>query len=138
MRGDPIPENYNVARYCGNSTLDENGDPSSSSFSLRKGETYLSVTCLELAGGDSTLDQLNNVRISLSQNLNLGANACLAILGVEFLIKHVLSESSDQRRLSVLHEPPPEPHCGIHNIKEDDMLVEALLAECVSVIHPAK
>ena len=137
MRGDPIHGSNTIARYCPFNSLDESGKPTSSSFSLRKDEPYLSANSLELAGGESLLQQLDRVRIDLETVLQLGAQARIATLNVDTVLEHVFEDSEDQRRLKVLHEPPPDSHCGIHNTREDDLLVEVLISECVNGIYPA-
>lgn len=138
MKGDHISGSNTIARYCPFSSLDESGNPTSSSFSLRKKERFLSVNSLQLAGGDSLWQQLSQVRLDLESVLQLGAQARLATLHVETTLEHVLENSVDQRQLDVLHEPPPHSHCGIYNTHEDDLDVEILISECVNGHYPAR
>lgn len=138
MNGDPISGGHTIVRYCRYETLDEDGYPTSSSFSLRPTESYLSVNCLQLTDRDETQHQLDQVRIDLQIDLALGAQASLATLIVETVVHNVLENTPDSRELSVLHEPPPDSHCGVYNMREDDIDVEDLIAECILAVYPAR
>lgn len=138
MANNPISRDHTLVRYCPFSSLNEAGEPTSSSFSLRQNEQYLSVNCLQLTGEIDLHRQLSAARNDLQLGLSLGAQACLATLGVDNVIEHVYRNTWDQRELAVLHEPPPHSHGGIHNMRMDDLEVEDLIAECVQAVYPAR
>ena len=47
MKGDHLPANDHVVRYCAGSKLAEDGTPLAAAFFLRRNEKYLSVEWLE-------------------------------------------------------------------------------------------
>ncbi len=143
MKGDPIPASDHVVHYCSFTQLDDEGNPSGVAFRLkvRDGtlEDYLSVDWLEYFEEEPQTAKIEALRNVLRNFLNLGAQAKLAVLKVETLIKTV-SEQIPGRALTVQHEPLPQREChsGIYGLGEDDDVVADLIASLVAETHPAR
>ena len=143
MKGEKIPDEHHVARYCGFTTLDEDRMVSASAFMLKKGESELSVNWLEnLAKPDrqGEIATLRRVYSSKPKPLKVGAQAKIAVLNVGKTCRWVFERSPDRRKLSILHDPEvgDESHSGIYNLRfeEDDVIAE-IIAQAVSEDYPA-
>lgn len=120
MKGDRIPDENHIARYC-KPTHVSDGQIQATVFMLRAGEEYLSVNWLEFLNCSSRESEIAELRNIYSQKLTVGARARMAVLNVGEVREKVLTESPDRRNLEVLHDPildnPPlyDPsHSGIY------------------------
>lgn len=134
MKGDKIPDQNHIARYC-KSTQVSDGQIQATAFMLRTGEESLSVNWLEFLNCSSRESEITEIRNIYSAKLNVGVHARIAILNIGEVRKKVLAESPDRRNLEVLHDPAPEmndpSHSGIYNLKQDDELIAELILETV-------
>ncbi len=139
MKGDKIPEEDNIARYCRPMQVSD-GQIQAAAFMLRPGEESLSVNWLEFlnrSGRDSEIAELRRI---YAATLSVGARAKIAILNVGQVREKVLTESPDKRELEVLHDPllDDPSHSGIYNLKQDDELIAELILEVVCEGYSAR
>lgn len=136
MRGDPLPDQDHISRYCRPKTLQEDGQPSRTSFMLRPNEELLSVNWLEYFDLRDRQVQITQVRQVI--RLTLQATAKIAVLNVGGILDRVHRNSD--RVLAVLHEPELDDpsHSGIHGYRHEDDLVADLVAEEVRETYPAR
>ena len=136
MRGNPVPEQDHISRYCKPKTLTEDGEPSWASFMLKPDEGYLSVNWLEYFGDIGRAEQLAEIRRHIS--LSLASSGKLAILNVKKTLEYV--SDSGMANLSILHEPTSRDpsHSGIHGYTYEDDLIAGLLTEVVQENNPAQ
>lgn len=143
MKGDPLPEEDRVVRYLSATLLIDGEFADGAGFCLWRGETGLSVNWLEvLASGGA--DPLSEVR-RLSR-LRLRKSGRFAELRVGDVLRTVNEELDSLR---ILHDPleaaegfAADPsHSQIAGLPPADtdeaMLVGDMIAECVTVMHPA-
>lgn len=142
MKGDPVPDQHHISRYCPRTRLSENGDVTAACFQLRPQDAYLSVNWLEFLHLPSRNREISEIRRVLASKLSVAASALIAVLKVEEVRAHVRQESPDNRDLRVLHEPDEEhddpSHAGIFNLRPEDDLVAELIAEKVRETHEAR
>lgn len=129
MRGDRLPNQDHISRYCRPKTLQEDGQPSRTSFMLRPNEEFLSVNWLEYFDLRDRQAQITQVRQVI--RLTLQATAKIAVLNIGGILDRVHRNSD--RVLAVLHEPEQDDpsHSGIHGYRHEDDLVADLIAEQV-------
>jgi len=137
MKGDPLPDQDHVARYCKPKTAPD-GQPTGASFMLRPDEEFLSVNWLECFNRLDRQAQITQLRQNIV--LKLAKAGKFAVLNVGETLEYVHT-NSDNKTLAVLHEPMPEDasHSGIHRYgygHEKDLVAD-LIAETVQEIHPA-
>lgn len=137
MKGDPIPDQDHISRYCSAMHCTENGQVTGTAFQLRQIEDYLSVNWLEFFHLADRKEEIREVRKAL--RLKLGAKAKIAVLNVGKTISYVRTQSPDARNLSMLHEPEEDDpsHSGIYGF-HDDHLIADLIAEMVQETYPAR
>lgn len=139
MTGESLPCEDHIARYCGYTTLSEDGKVSSTAFRLRKDkEQYLSVQWLECLQQSDRLSEIRDLRrILSSNNFKLGPKGKIAVLNVGSVCDYV--EACSQFKIRVLHEPKAgDPsHSGIHDTIQDERLISELIAEKVIETYPA-
>ena len=146
MKGETIPDQHHIARYCKPMTI-EDGQIQASAFMLRKDEESLSVNWLEFfncPNRESEVVELRNVYASKFDRV--GSSAKIAILNVGEVCEKVLIESPDGRNLEVRHDPQTikgvdDPsHGGIYNLKQDDdlIVIAELILETVQETYPAR
>ena len=145
MRGDQVPDNDHIARYCGGANVHEDGSIDGSAFRLRERpdgwEEYLSVNWLEYLEAADRRRQIEKLRqVFRNKPFKLGAKAKFAIHEVEDLCEYIRNKSPDRRNLRVLHDPFPDDcsHCGVFGLKSGDDLIADLIAEVVREIYPAR
>ena len=138
MKGDPIPDQDHISRYCSAMHCPENGQVTGTAFQLRQIEECLSVNWLEFFHLADRQEEIREVRKVL--RLKLGAKAKIAVLNVGETIKYVRTQSPDARNLSMLHEPEEDDpsHSGIYGFQYDDHLIADLIAEMVQETYPAR
>lgn len=142
MKEDPIPDSDHISRYCKSTSIDR-GRINGAAFFPRDGEEYLSVNWLEFFKCPNREEQIGEIRNVLGMKLNLTSKAKIAVLNVGDLKEYVYSESEDNRKLDVKHNPifgsPPDPsHSGIYNLGPDDAIIADLIADIVQEDYPAK
>ena len=138
MKGDPIPDQDHISRYCSAMHCTENGQVTGTAFQLRQIEECLSVNWLEFFHLADRQEEIREVRKVL--RLKLGAKAKIAVLNVGETISYVRTQSPDARNLSMLHEPEEDDpsHSGIYGFQYDDHLIADLIAEMVEETYPAR
>ena len=138
MKGDPIPDQDHISRYCSAMHCTENGQVTGTAFQLRQIEECLSVNWLEFFHLADRQEEIREVRKVL--RLKHGAKAKIAVLNVGETIKYVRTQSPDARNLSMLHEPEEDDpsHSGIYGFQYDDHLIADLIAEMVQETYPAR
>jgi hypothetical protein len=140
MKGDSLPEQDHISRYCSAIHCTENGKVTGTAFQLRQRDDYLSVNWLEFLRLNHRQEEIGVIREILRSKLTLGSKAKIAILNIGEIIKYVRSNSLDSRKLSILHEPENNDpsHSGIYGYGYDDQLIADLIAETIQEIHPAR
>jgi len=138
MKGDPVPDQDHICRYCSAMRCTENGQVTGTAFQPRQIEKYLSVNWLEFFHLANRQEEIREVRKIL--RLKLGAKAKIAVLNVGETISYVRTQSIDARNLSMLHEPEEDDpsHSGIYGLQYDDYLIADLIAEMVQETYPAR
>ncbi len=137
MKGDLLPDQDHICRYCSATKFTENGLITGAAFQLRPSDKYLSVNWLEFFQLTDRQEQIREVRKVL--RLTLGAKAKLAVLNVEAIVNFVHTQSPDARKLRVLHEPEENDpsHSVIYRFGYDDHLIADLIAETVQEFYSA-
>lgn len=142
MKGDLVPDQDHISRYCPATKCTEEGKVLATAFMLKKAdEEYLSVNWLEFLRLPSQDEEINEIRRVLGTKLDLGGRARIALLNVGELIEQVFGKSNDERRLSVKHEPlnNDPSHSGVYGmVFKDDPLIPKLIAETVQETYPAR
>jgi len=140
MKGDTIPDQHHVARFCDNKHID-GGFIQATAFMLRSGEESLSVNWLEFLNCSCRESEIDELRKTYSRKLKLGMKAKIAVLTVGEVREKMLRESTDRRNLKVLHDPETNDpsRSGIYNLRHDDEIIIAeLILETVQETYPAR
>lgn len=145
MKGDQIPDQDHVARYCSYQKLAE-GLPQPTAFMLRRDrsgcppEESLSVNWLENLECPDRISEIAEIRRIYRETFNVGAQAKIAVLNVGEVREKVQTESPDRRILEVYHDPKPNDpsHSGIYHLRQDDHVIAELIAEIVRGTYPAR
>ena len=143
MKGEKIPDQHHIARYC-RPWQAPDGQIQATAFFLREGEECLSVNWLEFLNcpnRESEIAELRNIYFAKLDRVAAGAK--IAVLNVGEVCHKVLTESPDRRNLEILHDPQSgtvnDPsHSGIYNLKHDDELIAELILETVRETYPAR
>jgi len=140
MKGDPIPDQDHISRYCSATRCTEKGQVTGVAFQLRPTDEHLSVNWLEFLQLANRQEEISEVRRILSSKLGLGAEAKIAVLNVGEILNYVRIQSPDRRNLSVLHDPKEDDpsHSGICGYQYEDHLIADLIAEIVQTTYPAR
>jgi hypothetical protein len=134
MKGDMIPDPHHISRYCGGSTVQEDGRVGPSAFILRTQDEYLSVNWLENLDPEKRDKQLQELRSIFKNTLNVRATAKIAVLNVGRMRTHVRDLTEDKRDLQVKHEPiinDDDSHCGIYNLRDNNELIAELISQSI-------
>lgn len=136
MKGDNLPLQDHICRYCKGSTIGENGRINGAAFQLRPEEESLSVNWLEFL---RLANREHEIREVLSSKLKLTASAKIAVLNVGEVINYVHTESPDSRFLKISHDPGinDPSHSGVYGYQYEDKLIADLIAEVAHEVHPA-
>ena len=143
MKGDKIPGQNNVARFC-RPWQAPDGHVEATAFMVRPDESSLSVNWLEFLKCSNREKEIAELRKIYSLKFTVGSRARIAILNVGEVCEKVLKESPDGRNLEILHDPEftekysDQSHSGIYNLRYDDELIAELLLETVREAHPAR
>jgi len=140
MKGDLIPEQHHISRYCSATKCTENGEITGAAFLLRPTDRLLSVNWLQSFHLASRQEEINEVRRILNLKLRLGVKAKIAVLNVGEVLNYVHIQSPDSRNLIVLHDPEENDpsHTGIYGYRYEDHLIADLIAEVVQTTYPAR
>ena len=92
MRGDQLPYQDHISRYCAPKTLAD-GQPTGTSFMLRQDEEYLSVNWLEYFGHIGMSAQINQIREHIE--LSLASSGLFAVLNIGETIDYIQSNSEN-------------------------------------------
>jgi len=135
MKGDPLPDQDHISRYCATKNAPD-GKPTGASFMLGQDEEFLSVNWMEHFGDIGQDAQINKIREYIE--LSLAASGLFAVLNVGAILDQVQRNSEIQ--LAVLHEPTQgDPsHSGVHGYRYEDDLIADLIAEIVIEIYPSR
>lgn len=142
MKGDPVPDDHHVSRYCSKTKLTESGAVTGSAFQLAPDQKYLSVNWLEFLNLPKRQDEIAEIRKVLSsKGLTLRKSGKIAVLLVGEVIQYVRTEAPDSRTLKILHEPETNDpsHSGIFGLSlgsEDDLIAD-LIAQTVNDSYSA-
>lgn len=140
MKGDKIPNQNHVARYCSPMHVPD-GEIQATAFMLRQVDTSLSVNWLEYFKCSSRAGEIDELRKAYAaKNLIVKAAGRIAVLNVGEVRNEVLTESPDSRNLEILHDPlENDPsHSGIYNLRNDDELIAELILETILKTYPAR
>lgn len=135
MKGDPLPDNDHISRYCAPKTALD-GQPTGASFMIRKGEEFLSVNWMDHFGAADQKVQIAKIREHIE--LSLAKFGLFAVLNVGRVIDQV--QRFGEKQLAILHEPTQgDPsHSGVYGYRHEDLLVAELIAEMVIEIYPSR
>ena len=147
MKGDQIPDQDHIARYCSFSRLSDDGQPEPTAFMLKPAkpaeppEESLSVNWLEYLECPGRISKIAEIRRIYRETFDVGAQAKIAILNVGEVCDKVRTESPDRRILQVHHDPivPKDPsHSGIYNLRQNDSVIAELIADTVLESYSAR
>jgi len=140
MKGDPVPTEDHISRYCSPSKCTEEGEVTGTAFQFSMPHEYLSVNWLEYLQQANRQDEIQEVRRVLSSKLTLSSKGKIAVLNVGDIINNVFKNSPDHKILNISHEPEENDpsHSGIYGFKHDDLLISYLIAEVILEAHPAQ
>jgi len=132
MKGDKIPDQDHITRYCKPSQAPD-GNIQPSAFMLRVNEESLSVNWLGYLNCINRESEIAAVREIYKAKFKVGATAKIVVLNVGEVRQKVLNETPDRRNLDVLHDPLTDDasHSGIYNLKQDNELIAELILETV-------
>ncbi|MBN2286959.1 MAG: hypothetical protein JXI43_10960 [Tissierellales bacterium] len=142
MKGDSVPDNNHITRFCFRKHIsDEQIQPSA--FLLRESEEYLSVNWLEYLNCACREQEINKIRSIYKSNLTIKPRDKIALFNVGRVKYEVFNKSEDNRKLEILHNPivnsniNDPSHCGIYNLYQDDMMIAQLIRETIDEIYSA-
>lgn len=140
MKGQKIPDEHHVARYCKASQC-QDGQIQAPAFHPRMDEESLSVNWMEFLNcpnRESEIAQLRNIYSVKFKRVAAGAK--IAVLNVGDVRKKVFAESQDRRDLKLLHDPEVNDpsHSVIDNLKPDYELIAELILQTVREDYPAR
>ena len=142
MNGDVIPDQHNVARYCGPQHVDD-GLILGSAFLLKENEdSGLSVNWLEMLACNNRHREIAELRkIYDVKALGVGQkarrDAKIVVMNVGEARQKVL-ESEARRSLSVLHHPliDDPSHSGIHNLRPHNEMIAEIILQAIRETYP--
>jgi len=135
MKGDSLPNNDHIARYCAPASLSEEGHPTGASFMPRRVDRCLSVNWMEYFGGSNRKKQIKKIRKDIP--LTLKKRGVFAVLNVGNA-KNYVRKSKSNKKLDILHEPSDinPSHSGVYGYTHEDLVVADLIAETVEEVLP--
>lgn len=110
MKGDMVPDGYNVTCLCGGSHIREDGTIAATAFKPRHGKSYLSVNWLEFLSLPDRSVEIAEFRRALGANRKIGGMSKLAVLNVREAYVVVLQGGCGRSTITVRHKPEPGPH----------------------------
>ena len=97
MKGDPLPEQDHISRYCFAIHCTENGKVTWTAFQLRQIDDYLSVNWMEYLRLDHRQEEIGEIRKILSSKLTLGAKAKIAVVEADLAERDETSFSANEK-----------------------------------------
>lgn len=139
MKGDAIPDQNHIARYCSPKHIDD-GKIQPTAFMLKQTEESLSVNWLEFLNPKNRQTEIAELRNIYSLKLTVRSRAKIAVLNVGEVREKVLTESPDRRNLRVLHDPEADDlsHSGIYGLRPDAELIAELMLQTVREDYPVR
>ncbi len=135
-----IPDEHHIARYCRPKYLSSQGEITGAAFLLRRerGEQHLSVNYLEFFDSLNRAIAINRVKETI--NLRLQPGSKFAVMNVGNVKKRVSEETTDRRRLEIVHTPSlKDPsHSQISNLDPDNEFIAELIVQTVIEVYSAK
>ncbi|NQU80053.1 MAG: hypothetical protein HQ543_00870 [Bacteroidetes bacterium] len=146
MKGDQIPDQDHIARYCSYKRLSDDGQPQSAAFMLkperpgRLAEESLSVNWLKNLECPDRISEIAEIQRIYRETFDVGVQAKIAVLNVGEVREKVQTESPDRRILEVLHDPKQNDpsHSEIYNLRQNDQVIAELIAETVRETYSAR
>ena len=136
--------NHNVARYCSQRRMGDDGLPLEAAFFLRDNEDYLSTNWLEHFDPSDRAPQLAGVRQSLiDKGRTVSRNAFFAVLNVGVSVAYCKGKLGLDIRFTVLGETHDPSHAGIFGTRlsteKECADAAGALAKCVAQheVYPA-
>lgn len=128
MKGDLLPDEDHIARYCSPTRVEE-GLPAVAAFEIDKKHDYLSVNWLEYWGPSDVGSALGRIREDV--DLKLSRDGVFAVLNVAVVTDTV--ERVTEKPSVVKHKPTgrSESHAGVYGYSQSDLEVAAELAMIV-------
>ena len=129
-----ILDEFDCARLVKATQQRDDGEVDGAAFAVRRGESHLSLNCLNLiCGGHDT--RIEHLREILRSKLNIKRTSLLAILNVGKTKEAVRGQAT----LEFVHEPEPDDktHCGLYGLEYGDELVQDLVAQSVIEVTSA-
>jgi len=137
MKGDHLPADNHISRYCKFTTLsEETGQPLGTAFMPRPNkDKFLSVNWLEYFGDIGIEAQLTEIRTHI--NLKIKKSGRFSVLEVGNTLEYV--NKNNDKEICITHEPSngDPSHSGIRGYSHEDEMVGDLIAETVNSVHPA-
>ncbi len=140
MKGQKIPDEHHVARYCKPSQC-QDGEIQATAFLLRMNEESLSVNWMEFLNCPNRESEIAQLRSIYSAKFtHVSARAKIAVLNVGDVRKKVFAESQDRRDLKFLHDPEVDDpsHSMVYNLKPDFELIAELILQTAPENYPAR
>ena len=137
MKGDHVPDNDHVLRYCGASKVGTDNLPMPAAFYPRSGETHLSVNWLEFLDAEARSAAIRQVRECLcNKGFGIGAGAKFVSLEVG-AIKEKLDELPNGCS-AVTHQPCEDDpsHSGIFGVPAEGAEMLAAAAVVCMLVSP--
>jgi DNA polymerase III delta prime subunit len=144
VKGDPIPDEDHVTRFCQRSRISKNGIPQATAFMLRENEIGLSVNWLEIFALSNRQEEINRIRqVYATYMKKIRPDEKITVLNVGTFKRKVQQETEDNRALMVISDPtnlndPIDSHCEILNMRPNQEIIAELIRETILEIYPAK
>ena len=132
MRGENVPDEDHVSRYCGAGKLGTDNLPMPAAFYPRKGESYLSVNWLEILDPEDRGAAIRQVRECLLNNgFGIGRGAKFVSLEVGAIKANLGALSNGNSEVTHQSCEDNPSHSGIFGIPQ---AAETLAAAALSVL----
>lgn len=114
----------------------QDGGIDGDAFALRRGETYVSLNCLDLFEVGDREEQLRLLRGVLRRKMTVRPRHRLSIINVGYTKGDAASHGYS---LDFRHRPEAddETHCGLYGFEYNDEVIQDLIAECVTDVVSA-
>ena len=132
-KGDPIPREHHVSRYCSPNKMGRDGLPTAPAFKMKQGHNHLSVNWLEYFETDDTAQGIAHVRQAFEQKqYALKRDGRFAVLNVNAAQEQVKAGAGLDVR--ILHWPDSNDpsHSGVFDYTSEDLQVALDLKSLVT------
>ena len=146
MKGDRIPDQDYVSRYCSPKTVD-NGEIQAPAFFLKLGKESISVNWLENLNLPDRNREIVEVRRVYSNKLKVKEDARIAVLEVGKVREKVLNGPESGKNLKIEHDPiinqqnpslNDPSHSGFYGLEPEDEEVAELILQTNPKIYLAR